>query len=188
MPTENTTEVDQTATRKLAEEFLTAYNAADLDRVCSVLTEGAVLMPPNEPVLAGIDLVRPRIESFFNGFTFTMRFDVHQNDVLGDIAFERGAYTAYALLKGEAGELRGGYGEYLLLFERQPDRSWRIAAFGTAAAQGMPPQTIAAPERLEEVVGGTVDPNAYWRDKWVDTLSEHYAYPVPFEIREKLDR
>ena len=112
-------------------------------------------MPPDEPVLlSGVDQVRRRIECFFSGFTFNLRFDVRQTEVVGPVAFERGSYAAFALLKGEEAEPRGGYGEYILLFERQPDSTWRIAAFGTAARKESPPETW--------------QPQPGWRISWVE--------------------
>jgi len=173
--------------RKVSSEFLAAYNSADLEAVCALLTDGAVLIPPTEPTVTGVDSVRGRFESFFNGFTFNIRLDAHQIDIVGDIGFERGTYTGYALLKGKDIPPRGGYGEYLLLFERQYG-AWRIAAFGTAAAKGSPPQAIAGPERLSALVEESDEPDAsYWRNRWVDTLSEHFNSDVPFRIRKKLD-
>src|ERR1043165_9279262 len=146
----NNIETELASIRKVSAEFLHAYNTADLHAVCCLLTEGAVLMPPHEPTITGVDAVRDRMESFFSGFTFNIRLVAQQTDIFGDIAFERGTYTGYALLKGKDTPPRGGYGEYLLVFERQYG-CWRIAAFGTAAAKGTPPQMIAGPERLAEV-------------------------------------
>jgi ketosteroid isomerase-like protein len=184
----NTDNADLASIREVANEFLNAYNSADLGRLCMLLTEGAVLMPPNEPRMSGIEAIRARFEGFFSGFTFNMKFDVQQTDLAGDIAFERGTYAAFALLKGTALPPRGGYGKYLLLFERQSEGIWKIAAFGTAAAQGVPPQSIAGPERLADLIGDSDDPGkTYWRDKWLDTLSELYPSELPRKIREKLD-
>jgi uncharacterized protein (TIGR02246 family) len=184
---EKTTAVDLAAIRQVVDEFLSAYNDAEIERVCALLTPGAVLMPPNEPPVAGVDGVRRRIESFFSGFTFNLRFNARQTEVLGEIAFQRGSYTAFALLKDETTEPQGGYGEYILLFERQQDRSWRIAAFGTASAQGFEPRNVAAPERLEELVGEMSDPEtAYWCDKWSDTLCEYLSPLVTSDIKRKL--
>ena len=166
---DNETELD--SIRRVSTEFLAAYNSADLEAVCALLTDGAVLMPPNEPTVEGVDSVRGRFESFFNGFTFNIRLDARQIDIVGDIGFERGTYTGYALLKGKDIPPRGGYGEYLLLFERQYG-TWRIAAFGTAAAKGSPPHVIAGPERLSNLVEESDDPDtSYWRNRWVETLS-----------------
>jgi ketosteroid isomerase-like protein len=152
--------------RRLGDEFLAAYNASDLQKICEVLSEGAVLMPPNEPPVNGIEDIRSRFEAFFTGFTFNIRFYPSQTNVVGDLAFERGSYAAYALLKGEAGEPRGGYGEYLLIFERQPNARWKIGAFGTAAAEGTPPRNIAGPVRLTNLIESA---------QWGETLSERYA-------------
>ena len=183
---EKTTAVDLAAIRQVVEDFLTAYNDADTERVCALLTPGAVLMPPDEPAVSGVDDVRNRIECFFSGFTFNLRCEARQTEVLGPVAFQRGSYTAFALLK-EKSEPKGGYGEYILLFERQADNSWRIAAFGTAAAHGIAPRNVAAPERLEEIVGGMSDPEtAYWCDKWSDTLCEYLSPLVTPDLRRKL--
>jgi len=112
---------------------------------------------------------------------------MQQIDIVGDIGFERGTYTGYALLKGKDIPPRGGYGKYLMLFERQYG-AWRIAAFGTAAAKGSPPHVIAGPERLSALVEESDDPDAsYFRNRWVDTLSEQYPSDFPFQIRKKLD-
>jgi uncharacterized protein (TIGR02246 family) len=184
---EKATAVDLAAIRQVVDDFLSAYNDADTERVCALLTPGAVLMPRNEPAVSGVDDVRNRIECFFSGFTFNLRCEPRQTEVLGPVAFQRGSYTALAVLK-EQGEPQGGHGEYILLFERQPDNSWRIAAFGTAAAQGIAPRNVAAPERLEEIVGGVSDPEtANWRDKWSDTLCEYLSPLVTAHIRRKLD-
>lgn len=184
---ENPAAVDMAAIRQASDQFLDAYNAADIEGVCALLTPGAVLMPPDEPVVSGADRVRSRIECFFSGFTFNLRFDVRQTEVVGPVAFERGSYAAFALLKGEEAEPRGGYGEYILLFERQPDSSWRIAAFGTAAAQGISPRNVAAPARLEDLLGGIEDPEAsYWSAKWTNTLSEHLPPLMTADVRRKL--
>jgi ketosteroid isomerase-like protein len=145
---------DAEAIRKVATDFLLAYNAADIERVCALLTEGAVLLPPNEPPVNGLEAVRCRIESFFIGFTFSIKFNPQQTDIVDNLAFERGSYAAFALLKGDRSEPRGGYGEYLLIFERDA-RGWKIAAFGTAAAEGTPPQNVAGPDRLAHVLEAT---------------------------------
>ena len=183
-----TLEQDAIAVRRIAEKFLAAYNSADLETLCGLLTEGTVLMPPNEPPVTGIEEVRLRFDAFFQGFTFTIKFFPQQTDLLGDLAFERGSYEAFALLKEERGAPRGGFGEYLLLFERQKDGAWKIAAFGSAAAVGEAPQTIVGPERLTEKVEEFVNPQTiYWRDRWAKTLEEYYPTDVPAAVRSKGD-
>src|SRR5262245_34689368 len=123
---EKTTTVEVAAVRQVSDQFVAAYNDADIERVCALLTPGALFMSPNEPAISGVDGVRRRIESFFSGFAFNLRFDSRQVDILGPMALERGSYTAFAVLKDKMGKPQGGYGEYMMLFERQPDDTWRI--------------------------------------------------------------
>jgi ketosteroid isomerase-like protein len=163
------------AIRRVADEFLAAYNASDLDRICSLMTPGAILMPPDEPARDGIEEIRSRFEAFFSGFTFAVELYPILTNVAGNVAFERGSYAASALLKGEAGEPKGGYGDYLLIFERQLDGQWKIGAFGTNAARGTPPRNIAGPDRLLDLIEDAAVDVEPCDEEWASSLSERYT-------------
>jgi ketosteroid isomerase-like protein len=116
------------AVRQVVAEFLAAYNASDLDRICSLMTAGAILMPPDDPE-----------------FTFTVELYPKLTNIAGNVAYERGSYAA-------PGEPKGGYGEYLMILERQLDGQWKIGAFGANAARGASPRNIAGPDRLLDLL------------------------------------
>ena len=172
-----------TAIRRVTEEFLAAYNASDLDKICSLLTPGAILMPPDEPAHNGVEDIRARFEAFFSGFTFTVKLYPTLTNVAGNVAFERGSYAASALLKGEGGEPKGGYGEYLLIFERQLDGQWKIGAFGTNAARGTSPRNIAGPDRLLELMEDAAVDIEPCDEEWASILSERYTSKLSREAQ-----
>src|ERR1051326_3520399 len=118
--------------RKVIDSFVLAYKAGNADKIASLFTETAVVIPPNEPPVQGVDKIRSRFESFFDGFAYHIDFEAMQTELIGGMGFERGKYSAWALLKG-AEQPRGGSGEYLILLEFHDGR-WLISAFGTAAS------------------------------------------------------
>ena len=128
--------------RKVIDRFVAAYKAGNAARMAAVLTETAVLIPPGEPPITGVDKIRSRFQSFFDGFHFYIDFQPVQTELMGSVGFERGTYSASAVIKGGQ-EPRGGHGEYILLLELQPDRRWLISAFGTASpGDAIPPDTV----------------------------------------------
>jgi uncharacterized protein (TIGR02246 family) len=128
--------------RKVVESFVAAYNSGDAHRVCSFFTETAVLLPPNEPPVKGLDKIQSRLESFFEGFTYRIEFQPTQTEFIGGMGFERGTYSAWAVLKEGGDQPRGGNGEYMLLLEQPQHGIWFISGFGTAApGEEMPAAT-----------------------------------------------
>lgn len=117
--------------KKLVEKFVSAYNQGNSSIIASLFTQDGVLMPPGEPPVSGQEEIKWRFHVFFDGFTFDLRLDSLETYFIGDLCFDRGVYTAYAL-PVEGGVPRGGGGEYTFLFEEELPGSWRISAFGTS--------------------------------------------------------
>ncbi len=130
------------ATRKLVDQFVSAYNKGSAAEVVSLFTESAVFMPPGEHTIHGREAIQSRFESFFEGFSYTIKLHTQEIDVVGDMLCERGKYTAYSYLKEIVQPPQGGAGEYLIVFERQADASWKISSWGTAAAKTATPSTM----------------------------------------------
>ena len=117
--------------RQVVDSFVLAYKSGNAAKIASLFSESAVVIPPNEPPVQGVDKIRSRFESFFDGFAYHIDFEPMQTELIGSMGFERGKYSAWAVLKGEE-QPRGGSGEYMILLEHH-DGAWLISAFGTAA-------------------------------------------------------
>ncbi len=130
------------ATRKLVDQFVSAYNKGSAVEIVSLFTEDGVFMPPAEQAICGREAIQSRFEAFFDGFSYTLTLRTLETEVIGDLLCERGKYTAYSYLKNSVQSPQGGAGEFLLLFERQADASWKISSWGTAAANTATPSTM----------------------------------------------
>jgi len=60
-----TCEATPAAVRQVAEGIIAADNRGDLDQVLASYTKDAVLMPPGEGAIVGLDAIRPRYQQLF---------------------------------------------------------------------------------------------------------------------------
>lgn len=104
-------------------EFVQAYARGDPDAVASFYAPNAVYIGTAGDVVVGRDrlLVGLRKElPVFRKFSATPA----ELQTSGDMAFERGAYAAELSIPGRTPEPLTG--EYLIVYRRQPDGSWKI--------------------------------------------------------------
>jgi hypothetical protein len=116
-------------------------------------------------------------------FTFTVELYPKLTNIAGNVAYERGSYAASALLKGEAGEPKGGYGAYLMIFERQLDGQWKIGAFGANAARGTSPRNIAGPDRLLDLLEDAAVDGGSSDEDWASILNDRYTSKLSREAQ-----
>ena len=123
---EDTAEADQEAINALRDQFLAAYNAADVPGVVACFTDDAVVMAPNEPAVEGSEALAEWQQAFFDLFAADLALSSEEVVVSGDWAFDRGTYTQF-LTPASGGDAIQDRGKYLVALERQPDGSWKIA-------------------------------------------------------------
>ena len=120
-------EADIEAIKGLVNEWAELFMAGDFDGLVSNLyAEDAVRMPPNEPIIKGR-------EAILAGFKKdTEQTEIHIDSsiaedvrVSGDWALVRGLDTGTNTPKG-GGEAAKMNDKWLLLYERQPDGTWKI--------------------------------------------------------------
>ena len=130
---ENTVETDRRVTetqaiQSLSDRYGVVVTEADVDGFLDLLTEDAVLMPPNGDMLVGKESIRPLLESAFdrdsNTF-FEERTTPSEIQVAGRWAFDRGITTIRTGPKD--GAIVERTNKYIRIWERQADRSWKLA-------------------------------------------------------------
>jgi uncharacterized protein (TIGR02246 family) len=121
-----TTEADVEAITQLPAKYAAAENAGDLDGMMAVYTDDAVRMPPNAPALIGQESIRSWTQANLDQNTYQLDNPPEEVQVSGDWAFARGTYTVTVTPKagGESIQLEG---KYLVVFQKQPDGSWKAA-------------------------------------------------------------
>lgn len=90
------------------------------------LTDDAVIMPPGENIVVGIDAARAWAGEFFENWTFTV-LDYTDSDivVLGDTAIE--TYAGSATMTPSEGETVSATYKGVHIYARQADGSWKMS-------------------------------------------------------------
>jgi ketosteroid isomerase-like protein len=115
-----TTGPDVEAVRAWFEQYNAAVNAG-----VSLVADDAVVMPPDELPIAGIEEIRPRYEAVFETYAFQFTARVDEIVVAGDLAVLRAFFEETLTLKagGEPTELSGSW---LIVLKKQSDGSWKL--------------------------------------------------------------
>ena len=120
------TEADVEAINSLRDEFIALDNAGDAAGLASLYTNDAVLMPPNQAAVTGNQAIESWFQTTFDQFTTEFTVASEELEVVGDWAFDWGAYMT-ALTPRAGGEPTEDRGKYIVILRKQVDGSWRIA-------------------------------------------------------------
>ncbi len=119
------TEADVDAINSLRDKFIALDNASDAAGLASLFTNDAVLMPPNQAAVTGNQAIESWFQTTFDQFTTEFTVASEELEVVGDWAFDWGAYMT-ALTPKAGGEATEDRGKYIVILRKQVDGSWRI--------------------------------------------------------------
>ena len=124
-----TTEADVEAIRGLQRTYLAALDASDAEQYAALFTDDGVLMVPNEPPVNGSEAIDAELQAVFDQVGFE-NHDISTAEmvVLGDWAFARGTLTGTMAGRPD-GEPFESTRSWVMIFQRQPEGSWRIARY-----------------------------------------------------------
>jgi uncharacterized protein (TIGR02246 family) len=71
-------------------KIITADNAGDLEKIVSLYTRDAILLPPNRPNISGQDSIRKNYEAIFATSKLALTANTDEINESGDLAFIRG--------------------------------------------------------------------------------------------------
>lgn len=119
-------EADKEAIKNLRAKYMVAQDAGDVEGCVSYWSDDGVLMPPNEPSVAGKEALLSWYQTAFEHVKIEFKVSFEQIEVAGDWAFVRGGYEGSIIPKPE-GEPIPDKGKYLEILKKQPDGSWKWA-------------------------------------------------------------
>ena len=116
---------DSAAVHAAALAIVAADNNRDLAGVLGHYAPDAVLLPPNESPVAGLEAIRPRYEALFATHDPAIEPSIDEIVLVGDLAYVRGR---------NGGVLRGRHGAadralndvYLMVLRRAANGQWHI--------------------------------------------------------------
>jgi ketosteroid isomerase-like protein len=115
---------DRQAIATATAQFGAAENAGSVDQFRSYFTDDLVLMGPNEPPVTGGDSVAALMREFHAKFAVQVEYNSQEIVVSGDWAFDRGT-ERYTLTPKAGGAPIQKSGNYLYMYQRQADGSWK---------------------------------------------------------------
>lgn len=113
------------AIRRIRQDIERAENSGDADAFAEHLAEDVAMLPSSGPRRDGIDEVVAFHRDHFDTYDINVEFSIEEITVLGDLAVERGRYSA-TLVPSDGGDPRDGGGDYIYVFERQSGGTWEI--------------------------------------------------------------
>jgi len=107
--------------------YVTAWKAADADRIAELYAEDALVMYPNQPAVIGRGAIRDYFKAFF-GELVQKDFALASDEIViaGPWAFDRGTYRWQAVPRA-GGDPVEDNGKYLVVLQQQTDGTWKIA-------------------------------------------------------------
>lgn len=123
----DTRAADETTIRTADADWAKAAAAKDLDKCMSIYEEDAVMLSSGSPAVMGKDNIRNVIQRMLAA-PMQLTINVSNVDVArsGDLAMDRG--TVQAAVTDKKGKTTIQTSEYVLVWKKQADGSWKIAA------------------------------------------------------------
>src|ERR1700730_11361477 len=121
------TKGDVKALNALQKRVDDAIIAGDTERYVALLTDDAVLMPPNAPPVVGKKAIRDWNEVMAKRFRIQEYASVDDEVVgAGAWAFRRTTFT-WSVTPTAGGIAIHDSGKFIIIYKRQPDGSWKVA-------------------------------------------------------------
>ncbi|MFQ5680197.1 MAG: YybH family protein [Gemmatimonadota bacterium] len=119
-------EADRSALFALADVWDAALNGGDIGAVMQVYGDDPVALPPNAPVVEGVEGVQAYWSDFLAQGSVDSRNTPVDAWVSGDLAVMRGTFVS--TITPAEGEPLEEEGKWMALFQRQADGSWKAVA------------------------------------------------------------
>ncbi len=131
----DTRAVDEAAIRAADADFAKAAEAKDLDKCMSPYADDAVLLASGAPAFIGKENIRKFMQGLVAAPNLQLKINIASVDVArsGDIAIDRGSVDT--TITDKKGKPTTGTSEYVLVWEKQADGSWKIAADTSAGTK-----------------------------------------------------
>ena len=121
------TEADRQAISRVREQEIATFSSGDVEKLLALVTDDAVLMPPNEPAVVGKEAARAWLRNLYQQFkiegSYTSTADLR---VIGDWAFERMSFKL-KLTPVAGGAPIEDVGKGFHVYRRQAGGAWKIA-------------------------------------------------------------
>ena len=117
---------DETAIKKLANDWGTGWDNHDAEALISLFTDDPIVMPHSQPVVIGKDAIRSLYQSVFAEYKVEGMVEVVEIEISGDLGYFWCNYTLTATPRAGGAPINEK-GKSIFIVRRQDDNSWKIA-------------------------------------------------------------
>ena len=128
-PAANSNESDVAAIQSMTEAWEEAIQAEDIPALLAMWTDDLVVMGPDAPTARGKQALEESYRGLFEAFAVTATWPVEGTEeiVVADRwAYQMSEFTLTMTLKA-GGEAIEADGKLIMIFQRQPDGTWKFA-------------------------------------------------------------
>ena len=131
----DTRAADEAAIRAGDAQFVTAAQTHDLDKAMALYADDAVFIGSGLPAAVGKENIRKVIQGLLSAPGLQLAVNTTSVTVArsGDLAIDQGTVDAKAT--GKDGKPAASSSQYVLVWKKMPDGSWKIAADTSANAK-----------------------------------------------------
>jgi ketosteroid isomerase-like protein len=137
---------DEAEIRGLLDSIAGSFETGDMDKVLEVYADDVLVLGIDQPDVAGKEAWRKVLADQPSDVTIDVRMDTDELEIAGDLAYERGTYTATITSKATGALLQSVTNRHIHIFKRQPDghwKAWRLMENATSPAR---PGSPSAPQ------------------------------------------
>ena len=116
---------DFAAIEEFNRAYLQAINDEDIETLASMTTEDHIMLAPGRPPIVGKAANDEANGRVFEMFEIDETWTPIETVVSGDLAYQRGTFTVAATPRA-GGETSRTAGQFMRIYMRQPDGSWRM--------------------------------------------------------------
>jgi ketosteroid isomerase-like protein len=116
---------DLAAIAAFNQKYLKAINEGDIAALSALTDADHIMIPPNRAPIAGKDANDTANRQAFQQFKIDETWTPLETVVDGNLAYQRGVFTVSATPKS-VGATRTVRGNFLRIYRRLPDGSWRM--------------------------------------------------------------
>jgi uncharacterized protein (TIGR02246 family) len=125
--TDSAVATDRAAIDSLRVQYQATWKAGDAQQLASLYAPDALVLYPNQPAVAGHAAILSYFQTFFAEFAQDVfELTSEEVEVAGSWAFDRGTVRWRGVPRSGGGPVEDR-GKYLVILQRQPDGSWKVA-------------------------------------------------------------
>ena len=116
---------DEAEIHTMLDSIAASFKTGDMDKVLAIYADDVLVLGIDQPDVAGKEAWQKVLADQPKDVTINVRMDTKELEIAGDLAYERGTYTAEISSKATGELLQSVTNRHIHIFKRQPNGHWQ---------------------------------------------------------------